>query len=782
MKTKLFLTYLIVQFTLICIIYFNLYNTCFSQNYEWAKNIGSTSDDYGRSITIDGLGNVYITGYFNGTADFDPSSGIANLTSSGVWDIFIAKYDSSGNYTWAKGIGSSDYEQCYSITVDASSNIYITGYFKNTVDFDPGVSTANLTSVGGNDIFFAKYDSSGNYIWAKSIGSTSFYDRSFSITIDDSNNVYIIGYFDGTADFDPGTGIANLTPVGSLALFFAKYDSSGNYIWAKSIESPGGDDSFSITTDNSGNVYISGGFKATSDFDPGPDTAILIWTGSFIYSDIFLAKYNKNGNYLWAISIGSITILGNQPIETSFSIATDTFSNVYITGYFNNIADFDPGAGTDYLTSVGSNDIFFAKYDSSGNYIWAKSIGSKFVDRGHSISVDSHGNINLTGYFRDTADFDPGVGISNLISVGGSDIFFAKYDTEGNYIWAKSIGSINGDVGHSIAVDNKGNVHLTGFFSGTADFDPGDDNVNLTPIGNNDIFLAKYIDCGIQTVYICLITVDSTSTKNEIVWEKPLATGIDSFKIYRDIVGTYTNIGSIAYEDLSLFVDTTPGVNPQITSYRYKISVLDTCGNESGLSDFHETMHLTASLGTPPPAINLVWDTYEGFPVSYYRILRDSTGLGNYEIIDSVSSSNFTYTDLTPPAGNMYYLIEAQHPTGCTATAKSKNFNKTRSNYQNRTITGINDQSSISNHKFKVFPNPYTGKTKITYTLLENSYITIEVYNLLGEKLETLLSNKQSMGVYQYNFSANKLGIRKGMHILKAIIGNNTYTKKLLEF
>jgi len=292
-------------------------------------------------------------------------------------------------------------------------------------------------------------------------------------------------------------------------------------------------------------------------------------------------------------------------------------------------------------------------------------------------------------------------------------------------------------------------------------------------------------DCGSYNIPICLITVDSTSTKNLIVWEKPVAAGIDSFKIYRDIVGTYKHIGSVAYEDLSLFGDITPGVNPQITSYKYKISVVDTCGYENLLSDFHETMHVTASLGTPPPAINLVWDSYVGFPVSYYYILRDSTGLGNYEKIDSVSNTNFTYTDLGPPAGTVYYLIEAKHPTGCNATlvsAKSKNFNKTRSNYQNKTITGVpNPQGFGILAGLNVYPNPYTGKTQITYSLTERANVSLEVYNILGKKIQTIANKMQGQGTYNYTFSAKDIGFVSGIYVLKFRAGNNIIDRFLVE-
>ncbi|MBI2967709.1 MAG: SBBP repeat-containing protein [Bacteroidetes bacterium] len=190
-----------------------LTTNCYAQNYQWTKSIGSTGYDFGSSVAIDAGGNAFITGYFSGTADFDPSAGTANLTSVGGYDIFFAKYDSNGNYLWAKSIGSSGNDKGKGIAVDGSGNTYITGYFTGTADFDPSAGTANLTSVGFYDIFFAKYDSNGNYLWAKSIGS-SVTDYGYSIAIDAGGNACITGSFTGTADFDPSAGTANLTPVG----------------------------------------------------------------------------------------------------------------------------------------------------------------------------------------------------------------------------------------------------------------------------------------------------------------------------------------------------------------------------------------------------------------------------------------------------------------------------------------------------------------------------------------------------------------------------------------
>ncbi len=398
-----------------------------AQNYQWAKSIGGTSVDYGYSIVLDDTDNVYVTGSFRLTADFDPGPDTAVLTSAGWYDIFFAKYSSSGDYIWAKSLGGTSEDIGNSIALDDSGNIYVAGYFRLTADFDPGTGsadTAYLTGAGWEDIFFAKYSNSGDYIWAKSLGGPFEADIGNSIALDDSGNVYLTGYFRDTADFDPGPGTANLISAGNPDIFFAKYSSSGNYIWAKRLGGTFDDYGLSMALDDTGNVYITGYFEGTVDFDPGPGTASLTSAGypSVTRSDIFFAKYSSSGNYLWAKSLGGIGW------DESTSIALDGTGNVYVTGYFQITADFDPGPGTANLTSAGNWDIFFAKYSSSGEYIWAKKLGGTSDDGGCSIALDSTGNVYVTGSFGGTADFDPGPGTVNLFSAGGADIFFAAFE------------------------------------------------------------------------------------------------------------------------------------------------------------------------------------------------------------------------------------------------------------------------------------------------------------------------------------------------------------------
>jgi len=214
--------------------YFLAVATINAQNFEWAIAFGGAGKDQVYAISIDASGNIYTTGYFKETVDFNPGAGTYNLTSAGQSDIFIQKLDAAGNFLWAKSFGGTSGDVAYSLSIDASGNVYTTGWFRGTVDFDPGAGTYFLTSEGFKDIFIQKLDAAGNFLWAKSFGGTSG-DKAYSLSIDILGNVYTTGYFEGTVDFDPGAETYYLTSEGDADVFIQKLDAAGNFLWAKSF-------------------------------------------------------------------------------------------------------------------------------------------------------------------------------------------------------------------------------------------------------------------------------------------------------------------------------------------------------------------------------------------------------------------------------------------------------------------------------------------------------------------------------------------------------------------
>ncbi|HRZ42186.1 MAG TPA: T9SS type A sorting domain-containing protein [Bacteroidales bacterium] len=452
-----------------------------AQTLEWAKSFGGNGSDGGYSIAVDAAGNVYTTGGFQATADFDPGPGTFNLTSAGSSDVFVQKMDAAGNFVWAKSYGGADHDGASSISLDAAGNLYTTGTYKGTADFDPGAGAFNLTSAGNGDIFVQKMDTAGNFIWAKSFGG-NYCDYGNSITADAAGNVYTTGVFVDTVDLDPGPGTFCLIPAGSEDIFIQKLDAAGNFVWAKSFGGVDGEEGPLITVDAAGNVYTTGAYLGTADFDPGLGNFNLTSAG---FWDVFIQKMDSAGNLIWAKSFGG----GAE--DDVYSITVDAGGNVYTTGDFNGTTDFDPGAGTFNLTSAGYDDIFVQKMDVAGNFIWAKAFGGIYWDEGNSITIDAAGNVYTTGYFKETVDFDPGAGTFNLKSAGNDDIFVQKLDAAGNFSWAISFGGTLYDVGYSIIVDTAGDVYTTGYFQNTVDFNPGPGTFNLTSVGETDIFVHK---------------------------------------------------------------------------------------------------------------------------------------------------------------------------------------------------------------------------------------------------------------------------------------------------
>lgn len=448
-----------------------------AQTFEWVRTIGSQSLDIASSIAVDDSGNVYTTGYFRDTVDFDPGLGTNIQVSNGNNDIFVQKMDANGNLLWVKTFGSNSDDSGNSIMVNDSGHVYTTGTFSNTVDFDPGVGTALLSNGSGQTIFIQKLDASGNLLWVKGIGG-----QSGNSTQDANGNVYTTGSFGGTIDLDPSSGTFNVTSVGLIDVYIQKMDVLGNFLWAKSI---GGSNTVfggGIVVDAIGNIYNTGYFQGTADFDPGINTfnksAIGLW-------DVFVLKLDTLGNFVWAQTFGS------SGFDRSNAIELDNYGNVYTTGRFQGTTDFDPGTGIFNLSPAGFDDVFVHKIDKNGNFIWAKAFGGASSDQGYSIALDIYGNVYTSGQFRDTADFDPGPGRAQLNSFGLDDTFIQKLDSSGNFIWAKAFNGLNSNIAIDLSVDFSENIYTCGFFQDSTNFDPPNTTTQLIPVGARDIFIHK---------------------------------------------------------------------------------------------------------------------------------------------------------------------------------------------------------------------------------------------------------------------------------------------------
>jgi len=636
-------------------------------NHIWARQLAGNLDDIGRDLWIDGNGHVFTVGSFVGTADFDPGSAVSNLVSGGSFDVFLSRLDSAGNFVAALQIGGSASDQAHGVYADPNGNIYTTGGFSTSADFDPRSSTFSLTSAGDFDFYLAKFnqfgavggfvwndldsdgiqdagepgiggavaelfdpvdgvigngndvslgtqvtDASGNYwydsflpgsyylefrapvgftfttqdaggndtldsdansstgrtaifvvaagqndssraaglvgafpgfgwarregssaidsgydittdadgfvyttgfaalaggygaddifiskftsvgalVWQRVIGGTTN-DQGQSIAVDATGNVYVSGIFRATVDFDPGSGVANLSSTGEYDAFVMKLDPNGNLIWAKSAGGAGVDQAIGVALDALGGVIITGMYQLTVDFDPGPGTANISNASAGV--DMFVWKLAaSDGSFQWVRGFGG----SGSGEDVGYDITTDAAGNIFVAGAYAESVDFDPGAGTTTLTAAGSSEAFVLKLTSAGSFVWAQSIGGTQYDRAYGIAVDAAGSVFATGILQGTADLNPGAGTFNVTSGGQEDVFVVKLDSSGGFLWGKLLGGVGRDISNALSVDSANNVFVAGYFESAVDFDPGAGTFLHVAQGQYDAYLWKLTSDG----------------------------------------------------------------------------------------------------------------------------------------------------------------------------------------------------------------------------------------------------------------------------------------------
>jgi len=467
------------------------FQTVLGQTLNWATRAGGTSTDLGGSVAIDSTGNSFMTGAFMGTATF--GAGEANqtmLTSVGNQDIYVAKYDNVGQLLWAKQAGAAGFDEGRAITVDGSGNAYVTGSYRGgAATF--GVGEPNETTLANagstNEIFVARYDSTGQLVWATRAGGTS-HDGGRGIVVNNLGNIIVTGSFEGSATFGPSEANETiLASAGASDIFVARYNNAGQLTWATRAGGADFDETnHSAAFDSSGNSYIAGIFRGSATFGPGEVNETLLTSAGG--GDIVVAKYDSAGQLIWA------TRAGGTGFDNGEGVVIDSLGNSYVTASFSSTATFGPGEVNEtLLTSAGGGDIVVAKYDSAGQLIWATHAGGTGNDAGLGIGIDASGNSYVTGVFSSTATF--GLGEANettLTSAGNGDSFVAKFDNNGQFLTASRAGGSNFEQGGDIAVDGSGNSYVAGSFEGTATFGPGEANeTTLTSAGGFDAFVSK---------------------------------------------------------------------------------------------------------------------------------------------------------------------------------------------------------------------------------------------------------------------------------------------------
>lgn len=533
------------------------------------------------------------------------------------------------------------------------------------------------------------------YRWARGAMGAGF-SVGYGLSIDTSGNSYVTGYLrDAPAIFGSDT----LADAGNGDLFVVKYDRSGIIDWAKRAGGNGYDAAFAIATDASGNAYVTGTF-GSPNIGFGRDT--LTNGGG---DDIFVVRYDRNGNAIWAKRAG-----GND-FEAGYGIGIDPAGNCYIAGRFSS-SSLTFGASS--LINAGGSDMFIASYDANGNPLWAKSAGGESDDFALGLAVDGSGNSYVTGIF-----FSPAIvfGADTLLNntPASSETFIAKYDASGNVQWATSAQGTERNCGQAIAVDSAGNSYVTGYFEGATVVFGSDTLYNVHP-GSGDIFVVKLDKNGhVEWAKSAGGTSDDIATGISVdPWGFSYITGY--FNSYTVDFGTTTLTNA-----LGSFAD--------IFVVRY-----DTTGS-------------------------VVWATATGGTSDDYGRAVAADPSGNCYVTGNYASSSVAFGSDTMTTNNSAMYI-AKIGSASTSVQSSR--------------MNLPSEFSFSQN----YPNPFNPSTRITYGVPAVGKVVMRIYDVLGRNVATLVNEVKQAGTYTVTWDASNLP--SGLYLCRMVVNRFTETQKML--
>jgi hypothetical protein len=738
----------------------------------WSKRLGgAATPDIGRAVTVDASGNLYVAGLFNGTVDF----GAGGLTSSGANDVFLAKYDASGNYIWARRFGSIGQDIAYGVATDASGNVFLTGAFSNSVNF----GGATLTAVGGYDIFLAKYDAAGNHLWSKSFGG-NLTEIGSSVTVDVSGNVIITGQL-SSVSFTFGGGLVGTN--GNSDIFLAKFDTNGTHQWSKSLGGVGFDAGISVTKDPSGNLFLTGSFQNSVNFGGGA----LNSAGGY---DIFVAKFNSLGTHVWSKRLGAA---GD---DDGVAVAVNAAGAVYVTGDFQGTVDFGGGG----LVFAGGWDVFLAKYDASGVHQWSKRFGGTGFDFGNGLALDGAGQPVITGDYSAGADFGSGP----FTSAGSDEIFLAKYTANGAPLWSGHFGSATDDIGYGVAIDGPGNVYFTGYFNNSVDFGGG----ALASAGGADIFLARYFAIAAQPAITSIVDIKNDQGRKVKIrfgrsgYDDALASvPVTSYEAYRRddaapaLVATPGHLAALSTTQLLAAGWTFAGSVPAHGESSYGIDAPTIGDSTITLGQYFSSFYVRAATGAttrfydspvdsgysvdnlaPGVPQNFVfnagllsWNESTAKDFDYFTVYGYDKDLFGAAIVVDYSVSPSMHVAASP---YVYYYV--------TATDFSGNEGKPAKVNTLSTVGGTPKSYvlSVSN-----YPNPFNPRTTVRYTAPSSGEVKVQIYDARGAIVKTLFEGHRVAGAYSIDWDGradNGDAVASGLYFARIEHSSGTRTKKMV--
>lgn len=470
-----------------------------AQQLQWAKTIDAQWGSYARSIAVDKEGNVYAAGSHQGVTNFDPNTNNPNVVYNDTADFYITKTSSNGTLIWAKTVGSgASSDEISSIAVDDSGNVYASGRVGYNVDFDPGpgIHMQVLES-----IYVLKLNANGDFVWVQGFDYVPYVfpdeqpPEIYCLKLDSQGNAYITGEFESDIYYyDVNSSLVQISTNGDKDAFICKITNSGQIEWLKAIGGANKDIGTAVTVTRDDTLYFVGQYQGTVDFDLGAGQYNLTGVTAPNYSE-FLLKMTSDGNFVSAIKI--LSNYGHVAV-----LATDSLGYIYAGGNFSYTVDFDPDPTvTNNLTATNFGDAFILKLSPDGNYKWVRRFGGPDIDDVRDIKIDKDNNINICGHFNGTGDYNPNTGVVNLQTNGSYDVFFAKVNTNGTYITAKSFGGPNGEALGAMAIDDDLNIYFTAHYLGESDLDASLFHANIYSATEGEIFIVKYNQKGVTGTF-----------------------------------------------------------------------------------------------------------------------------------------------------------------------------------------------------------------------------------------------------------------------------------------
>ncbi len=756
---------------------------------DWSYSISGPSAESQSYTALDISGNMITAGMFMQTVDFDPSIGTTNLTSFGSADIFIKKTDANGTLLWAKQIGGAGEENLKQMVTDNNGNIYLTGYFKQTADFDPDlVNSFNLVSGGVLDAFMLKLDVDGNFSWVKhATGTAAGTYYGLSITIDGSGNIFNAGVFSGDmVNLDPGASNTSFPAFTSgSSSYLQKIDANGNLLWANFSSPTNGSSNItpmSLQTDANGDVYTSGSFSGIVKLDLTGANITLSANG---LEDIVIHKFDASGVFLWAKTVGG------SSTENATSSVISSNGYLYVAGqYKSDLLDFDSGTGVNTLPNSGEiqTKSFIEKIDAtSGDLVWVKGFGGTTNNFAfYDIKKDLYGNLFACGAIN-----------TNQTSQPGTRCYLVKLDDSGNELFSHVVGGTPTDLdaicyGTSLACNSLGNIYLTGSFTGTVDLDASSGNSNLVS-ANADVFVLK-----LNQVYPCLTVLNEQDNGNN---SAPIPGSLRAVLKCANTLNTHANI-NFAIPGPGPYSITLSGGSPAYITNPFGITIDGSTQLSSGVgsgSDQSVTigtgaLNLTSSVG-PSVISNLSFSN--NFVPSAINAQSDSLTILN----NIFSNGTPIRINLTASSDSNQVVIRGNTLSAFSVGISLQNINNViiENNTFNNTANAISVQAC---KQVNVLNNIINGFAVATGISINSSSIVTVAYNSTngastGINLVSVLSGsahhntirnctygiQYSMSDFTldnntiYNYNAGGIYTSTGGGMINSVISNNVITK-----